>query len=86
MFFCSNRIHGSYEALNGGQNTETLEDMTGGLAIQYNLSEADKGSVFNKIVRYALLRKVFKMLNNKLLFYSNNFHRIIGRDFIQLKK
>ena len=33
------RVHGSYEALDGGFTTEAMEDFTGGVAENFNLQE-----------------------------------------------
>lgn len=36
------RIHGSYEALKGGNTLEAMEDFTGGVTEFYEISEAPK--------------------------------------------
>lgn len=48
------RLHGSYEALKGGNTTEAMEDFTGGVTEFYELKEAPKE--LYKIMKKALLR------------------------------
>ena len=38
----SSRLHGSYEALKGGNTLDAMEDFTGGLTEFFELSEAPK--------------------------------------------
>lgn len=39
----SPRLHGSYEALKGGNTLDAMEDFTGGVTELFELSEAPKG-------------------------------------------
>uniref|UniRef100_G3NNN5 Calpain-3 n=1 Tax=Gasterosteus aculeatus aculeatus TaxID=481459 RepID=G3NNN5_GASAC len=48
------KLHGSYEALKGGNTTEAMEDFTGGVTEFYELKEAPKE--LYKIMKKALLR------------------------------
>lgn len=48
------RLHGSYEALKGGNSLEAMEDFTGGLTEFYEITEAPK-ELYN-IMRKALKR------------------------------
>lgn len=48
------RLHGSYEALKGGNTTEAMEDFTGGVTEFYEMKEAPKE--LNKIMKKALER------------------------------
>lgn len=48
------RLHGSYEALKGGNTTEAMEDFTGGVTEFYELKEAPKE--LYKIMKKALER------------------------------
>lgn len=48
------RLHGSYEALKGGNTLDAMEDFTGGLTEFFELSEAPK-ELF-KIMKKALQR------------------------------
>ena len=53
------KLHGSYEALDGGSVTAALVDLTGGIAETLDLSEEDElqelydGSMWKRMVRYA---------------------------------
>ena len=48
------RLHGSYEALKGGNTTEAMEDFTGGVTEFYEMKEAPKE--LYKIMKKALER------------------------------
>ncbi|CAL8297726.1 unnamed protein product [Arctogadus glacialis] len=48
------KLHGSYEALKGGNTTEAMEDFTGGVTEFYEMKEAPKE--LNKIMKKALER------------------------------
>lgn len=48
------RLHGSYEALKGGNTTEAMEDFTGGVTEFYEMKEAPKE--LYKIMKKALDR------------------------------
>uniref|UniRef100_A0A3Q3IKC1 Calpain-3 n=1 Tax=Monopterus albus TaxID=43700 RepID=A0A3Q3IKC1_MONAL len=48
------KLHGSYEALKGGNTTEAMEDFTGGVTEFYEMKEAPKG--LYKIMKKALER------------------------------
>ncbi len=48
------RLHGSYEALKGGNSLEAMEDFTGGVTEFYEITEAPK-ELYN-IMRKALKR------------------------------
>lgn len=48
------RLHGSYEALKGGNTTEAMEDFTGGVTEFYEMKEAPKE--LYKIMQKALER------------------------------
>lgn len=50
----SSRLHGSYEALKGGNTTEAMEDFTGGVTEFYEMKEAPKE--LYKIMKKALER------------------------------
>jgi len=50
----SRRLHGSYEALKGGNSLEAMEDFTGGVTELYEITEAPK-ELYN-IMRKALKR------------------------------
>lgn len=54
MIDLSLRLHGSYEALKGGNTLEAMEDFTGGVTEFFELSEAPK-DLYN-IMRKALQR------------------------------
>ncbi len=41
IFYILYRLHGSYEAIEGGQTMDALVDLTGGLAERYELKGAD---------------------------------------------
>ena len=58
----SSRLHGSYEALKGGNTTEAMEDFTGGVTEFYEMKEAPKE--LNKIMKKALekLQESFQWL------------------------
>lgn len=48
------RLHGSYEALKGGNTLEAMEDFTGGVTEYYEITDAPK-EIYN-IMRKALER------------------------------
>lgn len=48
------RLHGSYEALKGGNTTEAMEDFTGGVTEFYEMKEVPKE--LYKIMKKALER------------------------------
>lgn len=48
------RLHGSYEALKGGNTTEAMEDFTGGVTEFYEMKEAPKD--LYRIMKKALER------------------------------
>lgn len=48
------RLHGSYEALKGGNTTEAMEDFTGGVTEFYEMKDAPKE--LYKIMKKALAR------------------------------
>lgn len=50
----ASRLHGSYEALKGGNTTEAMEDFTGGVTEFYEMKEAPKE--LYKIMKKALER------------------------------
>lgn len=54
MIDLSLRLHGSYEALKGGNTLEAMEDFTGGVTEFFELSEAPKD--LYSIMRKALQR------------------------------
>lgn len=48
------RLHGSYEALKGGNTTEAMEDFTGGVTEFYEIKDAPKD--IYKIMKHAIAR------------------------------
>ena len=44
------RLHGSYEALDGGQTMDALVDLTGGLAERYEIEHKDP-NLYRQIMR-----------------------------------
>lgn len=48
MFF---RLHGSYEAIEGGFAQEALEDLTGGIAINFSLGEKTPENLYKKLLK-----------------------------------
>lgn len=48
------RLHGSYEALKGGNTTEAMEDFTGGVTEFYEIRDAPKD--IYKIMKHAIDR------------------------------
>lgn len=48
------RLHGSYEALKGGNTTEAMEDFTGGVTEFYEIKDAPKD--IYKIMKHAIDR------------------------------
>ncbi len=46
------RLHGSYEAIEGGQAMDALVDMTGGLAERYELHEHSQ-TLYQKLAKAA---------------------------------
>lgn len=52
--FLFSRLHGSYEALKGGNTTEAMEDFTGGVTEFYEIKDAPKD--IYKIMKHAIDR------------------------------
>lgn len=52
VIYCiySFRLHGSYEALDGGQTMDALVDLTGGLAERYEIENKDP-NLYRQILR-----------------------------------
>ncbi|XP_076056282.1 calpain-B-like [Oratosquilla oratoria] len=48
------KLHGSYEAMEGGQSMDAMVDLTGGLAERYDLDEAPDGRNKNKLYKLLL--------------------------------
>lgn len=53
-YFLFFRLHGSYEALKGGNTTEAMEDFTGGVTEFYEIKDAPKD--IYKIMKHAIER------------------------------
>lgn len=47
---CHFRLHGSYEAIDGGQTMDALVDLTGGLAERYEIETKDP-NLYRQILR-----------------------------------
>lgn len=54
VFILSSRLHGSYEALKGGNTTEAMEDFTGGVTEFFEIKDAPKDMY--KIMKKAIER------------------------------
>lgn len=54
VFILSPRLHGSYEALKGGNTTEAMEDFTGGVTEFFEIKDAPRDMY--KIMRKAIER------------------------------
>ena len=61
------RLHGSYEAIEGGQTMDALVDLTGGLAERYELKGADP-SMYRHLHR-AHKSGAFIVCSRKVSFY-----------------
>lgn len=45
------RLHGSYEALEGGFSQDALEDLTGGIAVNYRLGSETPKDLYKKLLK-----------------------------------
>jgi len=73
------RLHGCYEALEGGQTMDALVDLTGGLAERYEIKSADP-NMYRHLLRahragafIACSRKVID-LNSKISYFHSLYH------------
>ena len=55
------KIHGSYEAIEGGMPIEAMVDLTGGLAERYELKNTQMHKTLYKYLRKSFASQVFYM-------------------------